>query len=246
MVCVRKRPGIAGILAPPVYEYSSEVENQSNPRNTGAHVVTTTDFCVDTPKVKVSVRYELMQEDFDKLAFVKEILLSQLSPTLEAHGLKFKYNRGGGPGEVPAKPDGIFFWTVEVINRIEKQKKDDPEFFWLLIQTDVGKAINLKTQKQLRYGNAFVSFVIRFRSVSHDYLDIPAKGIGSAFYLDELLSRLEAELPRPDEYADWKKRLQWHCEMIRKHHQTIFSAISRSTIEAIFNQIRHRAIGRNI
>ncbi len=245
-VCCAKKKGPAGILSARIYRYDFESAKSATSINSKSPVISQVDSNFDTPSLKVRLRYELTQEDFDKLTYIKQKLHTQLSPVLEEHGLKFKYNKGGGPEEEPKNPDGTLFWTIIIKNKVKKLKRDDPEFFWLFIQATVGELFDMQSGKKLRARNPCVSFIIRFRQISHDYLDIPTQGIGSGFYIEELITRLEPTPPNLNKLDDWRTRLDWHCEMICKHHQAILSEIPRKTIEEIFDGIRNRAVCRDV
>jgi hypothetical protein len=84
-VYIKEKRGIAGIFSRPVYEYEIKSVMDSASSASNAPVVSSVDSSVNTAKVKLKLRHELTQEDFDKLAYIKQTLLSRLSPLLEEH-----------------------------------------------------------------------------------------------------------------------------------------------------------------
>ena len=188
-------------------------------------------------------RYELTQKDFDKLHLIKARLDKELSPLLLEHGLHFLYRSGGGPNDIPKHFDGSLFWEIQISKRSSKASFNEPDMFCIYITAKVGRYIDVHT-KEVFYNRPYVDFIIRFRHRSHNCMEIPTIGIGSAFYLEELLVRMEQELPPPEIYADLELRLDWHCKMIKKHHHEVLSDIPTSVLVDIFDEIRSRAISK--
>lgn len=175
------------------------------------------------------VRYEMTQQDRDRLDGMKSTLQAQLGSFLAQRNLHFRCRGGGEPQAKPSQADGLLFWEVNNGNT-------------LMFQASCARLTDLKSGSVISTQDPFARVILRFRAVSHDYLKIPPNGAGSGFYIEDLLALLETGLPDREVLSTWKARLVWQCEMVKKYWPVIFSELSPQVVKRIFKAIRMRAV----
>jgi hypothetical protein len=63
------------------------------------------------------------------------------------------------------------------------------------------KSLGFLTSREFHYAP---ESILNLGSVKTDnWLEIPSKGLGQAFYLEELLVRLEKDLPTKEQFDNW-------------------------------------------
>ena len=188
-----------------------------------------------------SLKYEISKGDLEMIGRVKDRLSQRLSPILENYGLRFSYQMGGGPGEIPKGFSGIICWLLKEI-QYEKTLTRNRNTSLFRVEAGASKTVFADTGKTIR-NPPHVIFRVRLTGTAHhEFMKIPLAGIGAEFFLEELFAVLERSDFIGISVPNLNDRLNWFFGMIEKHQNVVFSPMPESLLESIFDSIRARAI----